>query len=231
MSVKIKLQGHGTLRQQLRALTLAPGHKKQLYFRLARDVIRESRQRTRAQKEIDGSQFAPRKNGNKKVLRKILRTARVVKSTPRGATAGWPNSLTGRIASAQQHGITERHTAASAARAARKRGEPDYSAPATTLQARALIAEGYKRYSGKFKSGKKAGQSKGKRVSARWITENLTVGQAGLILRLLRDKQPKQSWQTVTPARPFLGVNRQQIPEMSRKIIHEITTNARRAGA
>lgn len=231
MSVKINVKGNGTLRQQLRAVTLKPSQKKQLYFRLAREVIKESAARTRAQKEIDGSQFTPRKNGRRKVLRKILRNARVVKATPRGAVAGWKNSLTGRIASAQQHGITESHNATSAARAAKKRGEPDYSAPATKQQARALIEEGYKRYSGKFASGKKAGQSKGKRVSTKWITENLTVGQAGLILRIMRDKKPKQSWQTVTPARPFFGVNRQQIPKMTQKIIHEITTNARRAGA
>ena len=226
--MKITVKGHITLRRQIRALALPDRQKKQLYFQLARSVITESRQRTRAQRDVQGQAFAPRKNGNKKVLRKILRTARVIKATPRGAVAGWNNGLTGRIATAQQHGIKERHTAASAAR---KNGTPDYSAPATTAQARALIDAGYKRYSGKFKSGKKAGQSKGKRVSAKWITENLTLGQAGLILRLLRDKEPKQSWQTVTPARPFFGINRRDIPDMSQKIIHQITTNARRAGA
>lgn len=227
MSVNITLTGHSTLRKQIRAIALPPRQKKQLYFTLARSVITESTKRTRAQKTIDGQPMAPRKNGNGKVLRKIMNSARVIKSTPTGATAGW-HGFTGRIATAQQYGITEQHTAASAAR---KNGTPDYSAPATTAQAKALIEAGYKRYTGKFKSGNKAGQSKGKRVSAKWITENLTIGQAGIILRIMREKEPKQSWQTVTPARPFFGVNRQQIPQMGQKIINRITTNARKAGA
>lgn len=229
--MKMTLQGDVTLRKQLRAVRLPASKKRQLFFALGRSVIKTSTARTRAQREIDGSAMAPAANGKKRVLKKIMKTTRVLKATEKGATVGWPNNLTGKIARAQQEGITQQHTAASAKRAAKRRGEPDYSAPATSAQATALLDAGYKRYSGRYKSGQKSGAAKGKRVSKKWITENLTMGQAGLILRILREKDSKQTWQTKTPARPFFGVNRKEIPAMSQKIINEITTNARKAGA
>lgn len=225
------LQGDVTLRKQLRAVRLPASKKRQLFFALGRSVIKTSTARTRAQREIDGGPMEAKKRSKRKVLRKIPKRSRVLKTTDKGATVGWRNGYVAKVARAQQEGITQQHTAASAKRAAKRRGEPDYSAPATSAQATALLDAGYKRYSGRYKSGQKSGAAKGKRVSKKWITENLTMGQAGLILRILREKDSKQTWQTKTPARPFFGVNRKEIPAMSQKIINEITTNARKAGA
>lgn len=231
--MKMTVTGDVKLKKQIAALMLPASKKRQLFFQLGRTVIKQSTARTRAQREIDGGPMAPRKNGKAKVLRKIMKTTRVLKATEKGATVGWPNNLTGKIARAQQEGITEQHTAASAKRAAKKRGEPDYDAPASYYQAKRLVEGGYKRYVGKYKTGKKAGTAKERRVSIKWIMQNMTMGHAGLVGRLTYalDKHSWDHWEARTPPRRFLGVNRKQIPAMSQKIIHEITTNARKAGA
>jgi len=228
--IRVSVSGHSKLRRQLRAVALPPREKKQLFFRLGRGVIKESAARTRAQKTVDGRTMTPRKNGNKKVLRKIMRSARVIGTSTTGATVGWPRGITGIVAAKQHHGHVEKY---SKARIQREKGKPDYDAPATYFQAKALIKEGFKLYIGKYKGGQKAGQVKTRRVSIRWIMENMTIGQAGAIGRttVAMDKFAWQHWEARIPPRPFLGVSRQKIPAMGQQIIQQITTNARNAGA
>ena len=69
--------------------------------------------------------------------------------------------------------------------------------PATRNLARALISEGYKIPRGKGKGSK--------RPSIKWITNNLSINQAGFLLRELKGSSGKSTWKIDLPARSFLG--------------------------
>jgi len=57
-----------------------------------------------------------------------------------------------------------------------------------------------------------------KRPSQKWIMENLKIGQAGLLLRVLRDKAEKQSWLITLPKRQVLGASNEDISDMVQTI-------------
>jgi hypothetical protein len=101
-----------------------------------------------------------------------------------------------------------------AARMARIHGRPDYSAPSTRSQAKALAAEGYK--------VRKANGRGYRRASLREITEKLSQGQASLILRQLRGKPKKQRWDIPVDARPFLGEKADNVQRQLVSIIEQI---------
>jgi len=112
----------------------------------------------------------------------------------------------------------------------KRRGSPDYDAEATKAQARALLKEGFKRPVGKYRSGAKKGQRKNRRVSQKWIMENMTLGQAGLILRLLRDEaESKKAWELTVPARPFFGLRKADATELSDRLIKTIFADMKHA--
>ncbi len=107
---------------------------------------------------------------------------------------------------------------------------PDYDAPATTRQAKALLSvnyypwpivippgknEQYRVETGNFK-GPRFGQKiiKKRRVSIRWIKENLTIGQAGAILKEMKyESGGADKWEEKVPARPILGVTKPDVDE------------------
>ena len=102
--------------------------------------------------------------------------------------------LTGRIAAMHQEGVNEKMTAS---RMMRIHGKPNYKAPCTRSQAKALASEDYKVQRKKGKGYRKA--------TIREIMANVTQGQASLILRKLRGNVRKSSWTIPSKARPFLG--------------------------
>ena len=60
----------------------------------------------------------------------------------------------------------------------------------------------------------KANGKGAKKPTLKWVTENLTVGQAGYAIRQLRvwaGEMGKTGWTTVLPARSFLGATHQDI--------------------
>lgn len=97
----------------------------------------------------------------------------------------------GKIARAHQEGVSLDASKPKGSGAQNKEG------PATRNLARALIAEGYKIPRGKGKGSK--------RPSIKWITENLSINQAGFLLRDLKGSSSKSTWQIDLPARSFLG--------------------------
>jgi hypothetical protein len=93
-----------------------------------------------------------------------------------------------------------------------------------------LIQAGYKLpQAGKYASGKKKGQQRSKRVSIAWIKENMTLGQAGMILRLLEERQAADSWEIELPARSFFGLSRNEQAQLANKLIDELTSGVKRA--
>jgi len=207
----VDLEGLLPARKQLQALALTPAKRKRFHKQLGQEVIKTGRANIRAQRTLDGRPMTPRKNGKAKVLRRMMRGVKAW-SGPNQVKVSWTNTRAGQVARAHQEGQTERMTAA---KAARRAGTPDYDAPATRTQARALIKEGYR-------------HPRGGRVSMKWITEHMSLGQAGVVLRSMRDAPPKQSWEIETPARPFFGLTRGDIKHWADHLITTLTRSARK---
>jgi len=201
--IRIDVQGHLNVQRKLKLLQLPPAKRKRLMGQVARKVRSASRGRLRAQRGLDGAPWAPRKSGRKqKMLRKVGRQMKTYYQPDSGKVA-FDGTVIGRIARAHQDGIPEVMTAD---KMRRIHGQPDYSAAATTAQAKALRAEGYK-------ARKKSGKGY-RNASIREIKDTLTLGKAGIILRLMRDKPSKQRWVIPLPERSFLGATGQEINDM-----------------
>ena len=222
----IKGSGGARLVKQIAALNLPANRRKAWHGKMGRAVIRAAKKNIRQQRQVSGQKFAPGKNG-KKVLKNMARGKNLkVYAGANKATVTWPNSFTGKIARAQQEGHQQQY---SAARVERERGQPDYEAPATTGQARALIKAGYKLSKGKYKSGKSKGDTKTRRVSQSWIKENMSLGQAGLILSMLEGDDQKNSWNVEVPPRPFFGLNRREIDTLGNDFLNDILQSVKSA--
>lgn len=189
------------IQRRLELLALPKGKRKRVLKRTGQEVRKRSRQNIRQQKTVDGQPMAGRKAGKGKMFRKIGRTL-TTKTYSNSVTVGWKNRLIGMTAYKHHHGVPERFTAK---KLEKLHGQPDYGAPATKRQAKALITAGYRVY-----VGKKKGKVKTKKPSIRWITENMTQGRAGLMIRELTGDVAKSSWEVKVPARPFLGVSEKE---------------------
>lgn len=114
-----------------------------------------------------------------------------VRHSANDASVYFSGGNSGKIARAHQEGIS--------LDAGKPKGKAaqNKERPATRNLARALIAEGYKIPRRKGKGSK--------RPSIKWITENLSINQAGFLLRDLKGSSSKSTWQIDLPARSFLG--------------------------
>ena len=183
--------------QSMDLMLLTSGRRKRVLKKTANDVRKRSRQNLRMQKTVNGSSMQTRKTGKGRMLKGLGKTMES-SATTRQAKVSWKNKMTAQIAYRHQHGIPENFNKS---KMDRRYGTPDYDAPATRKQAKALIDAGYRIY-----TGKKKGKTQTKKPSQRWIIENMTLGHAGYMVRTLRNEKAKSTWTVQTPARPFLGV-------------------------
>ena len=180
---------------QLQLLKLPAAKRTRILKTLGRYERTLARKRIARQTTIDGEAFTPRSSGKKdRMLKRLGKTLEPYVKNANRLELKHKAALTGRIAAMHQEGGSEKMTAN---KMARIHGQPDYKASCTRPQAKALSAEGYK--------VRKANGKGYRRASLREIMENLSQGQAMLILRKLRDKPQKQRWDIPVAARPFLG--------------------------
>jgi len=216
-----RIEGELTLRQQVQALRLPPAKRKRLNRRLAREVVKLSRQRIRSQTGLDGGRWTGRKNGKRKMLTRIMRGKNVkVLADARSGRISWPNRLMGQIARRHQEGIAETMTAR---RAARQAGTPNYDGPPSREMAKALVRAGFRIRAGKTKGGR----VRTRRASQRWIMDNMTLGQAGLVLRKLSDQPSRQQWTIPIPERSFLGVGVNDKRRLAEILISQMTDRSK----
>lgn len=204
MSVDIK--GLLPWKTQMKILAMPKALRRRLLGRVSRKVISDSKKRVRKQVDVNGQPFVARskkRTGRRKMLARLSRRLKTLRNDGIQAMIGFPNSADGRIAAKHQHG----HTTTVSAKQLNKQGKSaSKDNPATRKQAKSLREAGYtvKRAHGK---GKKS-------PSLKYITQNMTIGQAGAVLRSLREQEgisAKTSWQTKLPARAFLGASSQEI--------------------
>lgn len=203
-------------------LSLSDGKQRTILRGLGRKQRSKTRGNIKAQKNLDGSSYARRKdpNNNKKMFRKLGRSL-VVQTGETQTRIAWAQAGTGMIARQHQEGLQQVFTAA---KAARKYGSPKYSDPSTRKQAKALLAEGFKT---RRKVGKK-GKTKWVRPTQKWILENITLGQAGLILREMRNSQPKKKWSIQLASRTLLGATDKEVNEMLDDILLNMKEKAKK---
>ncbi|MET4706725.1 virion morphogenesis protein [Endozoicomonas lisbonensis] len=202
----------------LELLMLPPPRRKRVLRKTGQQVRKRSRQNLKQQKTITGAPMAKRKTGNGRMFRRLGKDMTTV-TKDKSVTVTWKNTMTGKIAYRHHHGVPETFNKT---RMDRRYGVPDYDQPATRKQAKALIAAGFKVY-----TGKKKGKTQSKRPSQRWIMDNLTLGHAGYLVRTLRKEQSKKSWTVKPPARPFHGVTEQEGTEI---LVQEMDNEWQRQG-
>ncbi len=200
------------LNQQLKLLSLNVVTRKKVLRQCAFEVRKASRKNIREQKDYLGQRFAARKKGRKKMLTGLGRKMSAFATSDKGVVT-WRNPVLGRIAKSQQEGINQTFDAS---KRTKQQGKKTANDNATIDQARSLKKEGYRR------------PSNGRLVvvTIKWIRENLTVAQAGYILRTMRGAG-KTTWELPLPARAFLGIDNNELNQIITRIFDNITTNAR----
>ena len=201
---------------------------RQKYARKIGGYVRSlARKNIKGQRTVGGDSFTPRQRryrarAERKMLQGLASTLAVISKADEGggAAVGWRHPYVGVIARRHQDGIGKEW---SASYAKGRRGTPDYKAPCTRKQAQALIRSGYRHhYAGK--------KGPGKRVTVMQLQKQLTLGQAGLILRVMVTGKAKgvQRWTDAPPPRPFLGVTDVQAEEQCEKMAKAIAKAALR---
>ena len=181
----------GRSKDQLAFLQLKPNKRRNILRRVIRTTNKSSKERITKQTDLAGKTWQGRANGKKKKMLTKLKKFMKVRHSANDASVYFSGGNSGKIARAHQEGIS-----LDAGKPKGKAGQ-NKEGPATRNLARALIAEGYKIPRRKGKGSK--------RPSIKWITENLSINQAGFLLRDLKGSSSKSTWQIDLPARSFLG--------------------------
>jgi phage virion morphogenesis protein len=211
-ALKFDVFGHLNVKKRLALLQLPPAKRRKVMVKIGKRLHSETRRRLRSNSDVKGKPFAPRKDKARgKMFRRLGRMA-YYKATDSYTEISF-KGLAGVIAKEHQEGLQATFTAY---QAAKQYGTPDYDAPATKKQAKALRDAGYK-----VKRGKKKWVS----PSLMWITKNITLGQAGLMIKILRDQVSKTRWIIELPQRAFLGASESDISQLVNIIFNE-TINA-----
>lgn len=220
----VRITGDRQINDVLDRFSTEIRERQKLARRMGGYVRTLSRQNIKRQRTVDGATMTPRQKRReaRAMLMGLHRDMKVrAAQGNQGVTVSWDNSLLAAIGFRHQEGIGENW---SPGRASKVYGQPNYKARATRKQAKALLREGYR-----LMVPAKGGGRRPKRVTVQWIEEKMTLGQAGLILRLIRTGQTrgKQSWRDTVPARPFLGVTPQQAEDLSQKLVKSLLKAAR----
>jgi len=219
--LSLKVEGADVVIANLAAIK-SPNLRKKIFNQAARQLIKSAKERIRQQVDLDGKPFGdyslktnhsrPRRRG-RKMLARIVKNLSVSDLNDFGVTVGWRNSFESTIAGKQQFGFKQvfKKSYLSVELDGSRKERDYYQLQATRRQAKALLDAGYKV------------KSKGKALktpSIKWITQNLTIAKAGLILRVLRGS--KDQWETNLPARSFLGISNEDLQLLVDVISQEI---------
>lgn len=212
MIFRVDVFGLASLKQQIDILRLPLAQRRRLLRKTSQAVLRDSRQRIRTQTDLQGKPFKQRwrkRSDRRKMLSRLIKLARVLRNDGKQALIGFARG--GVIAARQQFGYIQTITANALQRDPANRQQPDK--PATKRQAVELKKLGYR-----LKKG-------GRKPSLRYIMNNLSVAQAGAIIRSMREQQGERtrtSWRTVLPARAFLGASADDVARHIQTIFSDI---------
>lgn len=216
------VRGMLSVQDQLALLKLPPQLRRRLLNRVSKRVRTLSNKRIRAQQNLDGTPFVPRKRkepGQKRMeagLGKLLQVTRVDQDE---AVLGWRNGLTSWVAAQQHNGASERRTA----RQMRKWNKVEPGAKSTPKQAKRLRRLGFR--------VRQKGKKRLTRPPVAWILEHVSFMQAGLLIRVLDEEQGEttgaESWEIKLPKRQFLGASAQESSALVAQVMEQIIHSPR----
>jgi len=176
---------------------------------LGRWEKRMTRSRIRRQKDVNNQKLEKRRRGEGAVLTSFSEGIEpYVLSDATMLDLTWKSKKKAKKAAVHQAGLTQTVSAHEHMKEQTKRkGEPDYGGPCTKQQAIALRRLGYRI---RRRDGK--GWNK---PSVRNLEKRLSLGQAGLIIRMMRTgkRKGKQKWKVHTPKRQILGTKTEKVRE------------------
>lgn len=217
VAMHMDVKGLLPLKQQLQLLAMPKQMRRRLLSKTARKVISDSKKRVRNQVDLNGMPFearAKKRRGGRKMLAKLSRQLTVLNNTGEAVVVGFKSAPAGFIGGKQQHGFTQQMSARALSKQEKAASK---ESPATRKQAIALREAG-------FEIKKANGKGK-KKPTLKWFSENFTVGQAGAILRDMREKAGetiKTTWTTVLPARSFLGASASEVTSHIETIFNQM---------
>lgn len=223
---EFRLNGQLNVNTQLALLELSPKLRRRLLNTVSKRVRAMSGRRVRKQQNLDGSAYEPAKGtrkGRRKMLSGLIKNKylNVIQLSDDQATLGWRNGLQGWIAEQHHHGRTQRYTAAMA----RKANPVNTDDPCTDEQAKRLRRLGFKV---RVPRENKRGKPRWQRASVAWIKENVRFGQAGLLIRTLKNETPgPDSWDIKLPKRDFLGASRTEVAELVELVLKQTLNSPR----
>ena len=206
----------------IKTMQLTPAEEKKLNRKLATWVRKNARVRASKGENIDGTRYTQRKGERskrrKQPRRKIYKDIAKAKHlkttiTPNGASIRYKKAWIGKAARRMQEGITETVNVNADKRYQFSNAGDSEKKPATKRQALELKAAGFK------KRGK---QGNYVNASTRWIMENMTIEQAGVVLRSMRDQGGNKTWDIETVARSFLGVSEPERKQYVKALFEEM---------
>lgn len=207
--IEFDLKNAASVADRLKLAMMPPERRKRLLEKVMRQAVKDAKQNLRNQQGPNGQAWPKRKQGRKKLLRKMGRGLKVQASSNEGI-AGWKDKTAGETAFKHQYGLPEIYTKAKARkRSNQAKDAADQNGPATRHQARLLRRLGYS-----ITTGKKVKRTR--KPGLAWIQKSMSYEQAGHALRLLiaekRNKGAgKTSWEITVPARPFLELDPQLV--------------------
>jgi phage virion morphogenesis protein len=232
--IVIDLINAGRLKEDLKFLMMSLPKRKRLLHKVAKKIERDSRKRVQTQTDLQGRPFQKRwkkRSDRRKMLSKLVKQTVITKNDGTSATIAFKGK-SGFIAAKQQFGDEQTFSADELRRktiTGKKRTAENsarYAAQAfrlaTKRQASELRALGFRI---------KDGSGKFRQASKNWISSNLTVAQAGAIIRSMREKKgivPHDTWNTVLPARSFLGATDEEVAKYIKEIYEDITKEMQR---
>ena len=234
IDMPINITGKQRVKAMVGLIKASPAKRKNILRKVGRSAKTINAKRRREQQKIDGKPMQSRKKGTKKMFAKLVRKLRY-KATSEDARLFFLDNA-GLVADAHHRGIGDNFNIKKEGdeEKEKKGGNPlspeSINKPATRAQAKKLVDSGEFRIGKRItKNGKRKNGGKGRIPPMRWIIQNLTVGQAGLIYRSIKKQQniqAKEKWDVPRTPRPWLGMNKQDTEQAANIIVTELAKQA-----
>lgn len=219
--LKLSKESLKRFRRDMRLLTLSPDKKKQVIQRTAWRIKDNAKKAVNQQRSPDGKPWEKRKVGKGKMLKRRAKFLNTKMQGNNTGVLGYKNKKSSELSAEHQYGLevelakNQKLTLGDKIQLIKNKNNP-----CSDSQAKKLKDLGYQI---RLKGGRR------KNASLREIKARLTMGQAGLIIRLMskalnQNKQSAVNGKIKLPARPFLDENTQHNAEIMAAELAKVLT-------
>jgi len=210
IEIKADRKSYLRLKEQLELIGLDTKKRKRLLKKVGQQIAKKTKQNIRAQRDPEGRAWRKRKKGKKKMFKKLVNKIKhFQRNNNRDLYVGWPTRR-GIVASNHHEGKVENSGLRERFKQGRKSNEPKKTDPATREQAKELRELGWRLPS----SGR---QKRGKKPTIKFITSNMSVGEAAKEINKLESKTPARKWDINRPERRLIGIRPKRLAMMIKR--------------